>query len=81
MDGTGGDVSVYIAPDNYDKAAKFVKELMNGDNVVIRNNDERNLADFSLNGSFAAIINWRECWDAINTSSNDPFLNSNDPFN
>jgi hypothetical protein len=84
MDGTGAGIGVSLTMTDAEKAIKFLSELMEGNAVAVMNTNERRLALFSLNGSFAAITKLFECWQGISTAgsfnSEDPFATDEDPF-
>ena len=79
FDGSGDGISVSISPDVDKKLTTFIRQLMQGNNIVVMNASRRRLARFSLNGSYAAISNFLDCWSNIGRLS-DPFTNANDPF-
>jgi hypothetical protein len=57
---------------------------MVGNAVAVKNEDGRRLAVFSLDGSYAAIMQLMQCWDRIGGRSpqggSDPFIGVSDPF-
>lgn len=83
MSGSGEGIGISITPEDPDNALKFLTELMQGNAVAVMNTNERRLATFSLNGSYAAIINLMDCWEKISlddSSKTDPFGSKDDPF-
>ena len=65
MDGQGSGGAVSITPEDGGTAARFVGQIMAGNRVVVRNAEGRGLAEFSLNGSAAAVAQFIECWGSI----------------
>ena len=84
MEGQGNGVSISITPANSDNAAKFTREVMEGNALALMNADGRRLGTFSLNGSYAAVLKLLECYERISQrdpfSDIDPFRGADDPF-
>jgi len=82
MNGSASDSSVYIFPDDLEKTATFLEEVMQGNVVRVRNQNGATVAQFSLSGSYASTLQLFECMKMIGwgNSSSDPFGNSSDPF-
>lgn len=78
VEGTGVGNMVLVTLNDSDKSIKFLTELAEGSAVALLNSDERNIATFSLNGSYAGLLKLLDCWKSISTS--DPFQSSADPF-
>lgn len=84
MNGVGVDTSISITPSDVEDTKRFVSQVMKGNAVAVMNENGRRLAQFSLSGSYAAIVNLLECWDRIVDRDPfpdpDPFGGTSDPF-
>jgi len=79
IDGHGQGISVSLVFNQPEQNVRFIEELMGGNAIAVMNANERRLATFSLNGSYAAISQLFTCWERI--SKTDPFGQSpDDPF-
>lgn len=70
--GEGSGIGISSTMDDTDQSVRFLKQLMSGNRVTVKNARGDRIAVFSLNGSYAAISNLMSCWGRI-TGPSDPF--------
>jgi len=67
----GSDGSVRFEFANLDNLFDFLDDIMNGRALALKTPDERrDLAVWSLSGSYAAVLNLFECYERISTGQN-----------
>ena len=84
MSGHAEDQSVYIFPKPDSDLRRFLEEVMAGNILSVQNESRRRVAQFSLSGSYAAVVQLFDCFRKIENgarSRSDPFGPGSDPFN